>query len=297
VVLYLVTDGLLVWPCAAAEQGPDAEGVVLGGDDLLAPHPVHASQVLLVHDVLLDGLAGARLVGGLQPGEAEHAVRLVVAHPELHLLGAGGAGGPGGRCRGGATGGARDHGAGGALGQGRPGQDGWAHLGLHHGRLLDDHGLAGVPGDGHRGVLLHRRRGRRGPVRRRPRHCLHHPHQDACLGPVALGLHGDKGHQQLHGAVRLHQGVAGDLPEAGEGVEALEHRDQQVDVVQAEVLRQLAVHRLLQQPLDEVLIDLLPAELVEDVQAGDDLEPVLGPDAPGEGAQQQLRHRVLRGLL
>lgn len=64
VVLRFVSNLLLVWTRAASEQSPDTESVVLGGDDLLPPHPVHAGQVLLVHDVLLDGFARSCLVRG-----------------------------------------------------------------------------------------------------------------------------------------------------------------------------------------------------------------------------------------
>ena len=79
----------LVGAGAAPEQGADAQGVVLGRDDLLATHAMHAGQVLLVHDILFDALAGRQLVGGLQPREAEHAVRLIVRNAQLDLLAAG----------------------------------------------------------------------------------------------------------------------------------------------------------------------------------------------------------------
>ena len=64
VILHLLPDLLLVRTGAAAEQSPDAESIVLGGDHLLPAHPVHAGQVLLVHDVLLDGLARGWFVSG-----------------------------------------------------------------------------------------------------------------------------------------------------------------------------------------------------------------------------------------
>ena len=53
-VLHLVTYSLLVGARAAAKEGSDAECIVLGRYHLLPPHPVHAGQVLLVHDVLLN---------------------------------------------------------------------------------------------------------------------------------------------------------------------------------------------------------------------------------------------------
>ena len=40
----------------------------------------------------------------------------------------------------------------------------------------------------------------------------------------------------------LDQSIAGRLAQTGETVETLQHRDQEVDVVEGEVLHQLAVH-------------------------------------------------------
>ena len=54
VILQFVPNLLLVGARAASKQSPDTEGVVLGGDDFLPAHAVHAGQVLLVHDILLD---------------------------------------------------------------------------------------------------------------------------------------------------------------------------------------------------------------------------------------------------
>jgi len=64
-VLSTITDLLFIGARAAPEQRPYAECIVLGGNDLLAAHSMHAGQVLLVHDVLLDALAGRQLVSGL----------------------------------------------------------------------------------------------------------------------------------------------------------------------------------------------------------------------------------------
>merc|ERR1719470_222713 len=66
-ILHLVSHGLLVGTCAASKQSPDTECIVLGRDYLLAPHPVHAGQVLLVHDILLYALPRARFVSSFQP--------------------------------------------------------------------------------------------------------------------------------------------------------------------------------------------------------------------------------------
>ena len=67
------------------------------------------------------------------------------------------------------------------------------------------------------------------------------------LGEWLCGQHGgsernpscrgdrDQGHQQLHSAVCLDQGCAGNLPQAGQAVQALQHCDQQVDVMKGEV--------------------------------------------------------------
>ena len=57
----------------------------------------------------------------------------------------------------------------------------------------------------------------------------------ACLGSVALRLDGDERDECVEGAVRADDGVGGALAEAGEGVEALEGRDEEVDVVQGQV--------------------------------------------------------------
>ena len=86
VVLNLVSNLFLVGSSAAPEQCSDTESVVLGADHLPPPHPVHAGQVLLVHDVLLDALAGTCLVRSFQPGETKCSVRFIIRHSELHLL-------------------------------------------------------------------------------------------------------------------------------------------------------------------------------------------------------------------
>ena len=67
--------------------------------------------------------------------------------------------------------------------------------------------------------------------------------------------------------------------------------------METEVFCQLAVHSLLQKPLDEVLVDLLAAKLVEDVKAGDDLETVLSANAPRESGEKELGHSVVTRLL
>ena len=126
--------------------------------------------------------------------------------------------------------------------------------------------------------------------------CFHHPHQDAGFWPIALGLHCHQRNQQLDSRMRLDEGVAGELAKAGERVETLEDGDEKMDVVETEVFCQLAVHSLLQKPLDEVLVDLLAAQLVEDVKAGDDLETVLSANAPGEGGEEKLGHSIVVGL-
>ena len=92
------------------------------------------------------------------------------------------------------------------------------------------------------------------------------------------------------------EGVAGEFAKAGERVETLEDGDEKMDVVETEVFCQLAVHGLLQKSLDEVLVDLLAAQLVEDVEAGDDLETVLSANAPGEGGQEKLSHSIVAWL-
>ena len=93
--------------------------------------------------------------------------------------------------------------------------------------------------------------------------------------------------------MRLDEGVAGEFAKAGERVETLEDGDEKMDVVETEVFCQLAVHSLLQKPLDEVLVDLLAAQLVEDVKAGDDLETVLSANTPGEGGEEKLCHSIV----
>lgn len=72
-------------------------------------------------------------------------------------------------------------------------------------------------------------------------HRLDHPHENARLGAVALGLNGDETDEDLEGAVSSRDGVAGDLAVARERVEALEGADEQVDVVEGQVGDELVV--------------------------------------------------------
>ena len=86
VVLNLVTNSFLVGASAAPKEGSDAESIVLGRDHLFPAHSVHACQVLLVHNVLLDRFAGTRLVCGLQPRKTEDTMWFVIADSQLNLL-------------------------------------------------------------------------------------------------------------------------------------------------------------------------------------------------------------------
>ena len=86
VVLNLVTNSFPGGASAVPEESPDVEGIVLGRDHLFPAHPVHACQVLLVHKVCLNRLAGTRLVCGLQPRKTEDTMWLVIACSQLDLM-------------------------------------------------------------------------------------------------------------------------------------------------------------------------------------------------------------------
>ena len=116
------------------------------------------------------------------------------------------------------------------------------------------------------------------------------PHEDAGLGAVALRLDRHQGDEGVEGAVRPRDGVAGDLAEAGERVEALQRGDEEMDVVEGEVGDQLVVDRplLVEDGLDEGLVELDGAELAEDVEAGDHAKPVGRGDAGDEGGDEHV---------
>ena len=63
-ILNFVAHSFLIRSCASTKQCPNTESIVLGRDYFLPAHPVHAGQVLLIHDVLLYALPGTGFICG-----------------------------------------------------------------------------------------------------------------------------------------------------------------------------------------------------------------------------------------